>query len=244
MSARTTRIRLFAASTVALAALSLTACQDGTDQGSSAPTATTEVSASPETKPGTDKAIGEQNENTSANTNHTGSTKTNDSAQTNEDATTNDNPKTNTGTTARTGTDTAAAKPGKCSAADVKITAAEVSRPLNHLLLTATNTGSATCYLPAYPVARFDQAQAVPPVVAASQPQAVTTLAPGKSGYAGVLTSAADGSGSNGYTAKTLAVPFDNGSIATVTLPADGVYVDSTLKVTYWLTSMGEALSH
>ncbi|MEU1051326.1 DUF4232 domain-containing protein [Streptomyces sp. NPDC005876] len=237
MSARTTRIRLFAASTVALAALSLTACEDGADLGSaaatSAPTATTEVSASPEAKPdaesdaqsGTDQDTGARKTDGSHASPNAGGAKKDD-------------------TSARTGTGTASDKPGKCSASDVRITATEVSRPVNHLLLTATNTGSSTCYLPAYPMARFGEAQAVPPVVADSQPQAVTTLAPGKSGYAGVLTSAGDGSGTGGYTAKTLTVPFDNGSIATVALPADGVYVDSSLKVTYWLTSMGEALSH
>jgi hypothetical protein len=227
MSARTTRIRLFAASTVALAALALTACENGTDEGSAAPTATTEAVASPDPQQ-----------------------ETADSGEaTGQDATgtDTDTAKTDDAPTARTDKSAAAAtstKPGKCSAAAVKITATEVPRPINHLLLTATNTGSKTCYLPAYPMARFGEAQAVPPVVEASQPQAVTTLEPGKSGYAGVLTSAADGSGGDGYTAKTLTVPFDNGSIATVALPADGVYVDSSLKVTYWLTSMDQALGY
>ncbi|PAK25459.1 hypothetical protein CJD44_16375 [Streptomyces sp. alain-838] len=135
-------------------------------------------------------------------------------------------------------------KPGKCSASDVKITAKKVSRPLNHLLLTATNTGSKTCMLPQYPAARFGEAQSVPPVAEATKPQSLTGVEPGKSGYAGVLLSSGDGSGENGYETNTLTIPFEDGSIATVALPAGGVYVDTALTVTYWQTSMDAALGY
>jgi hypothetical protein len=92
---------------------------------------------------------------------------------------------------------------------------------------------------------RFGEAQSVPPAIEDSKPQAVVTLAPGESGYASVLLSAADGSGSGGYTAKTLEVYFNSQSTspARPSLPAKGVYVDSSISVSYWQSDMGDALS-
>ncbi|GCB45425.1 hypothetical protein SNL152K_2715 [Streptomyces sp. NL15-2K] len=119
-----------------------------------------------------------------------------------------------------------------------------VSRPLNHLLLTITNTGSKNCDLTGYPAVRFDGAQSVPPAFEDSKPQAVVTLAPGESGYASVLLSAADGSGSGGRTAKSLAVFFGGGaSVARPSLPAQGVYVDDSIGVSYWQSTMADALA-
>jgi len=135
-----------------------------------------------------------------------------------------------------------------CTGADTEVTAQTVTRPLNHLLLAVKNTGSQTCNLYGYPALDFQDAQAVPPVDKDTQPQAVTTLRPGQSGYAGVLLSAADGSGSGGYTAKTLKVIFQNraldfvGSGVNVALPAKGVWIDSSLTTTYWLTDPEDAL--
>jgi hypothetical protein len=84
-----------------------------------------------------------------------------------------------------------------------------------------------------------------------SQPQAVTTLAPGQSGYAGVALSGGDnGTGTNGRTAKSLSVYFfdrNNNSIspaATPALPAKGVYIDDSLRVTYWLSAAQDALTY
>ncbi|MDX3752082.1 DUF4232 domain-containing protein [Streptomyces sp. AK08-02] len=120
-----------------------------------------------------------------------------------------------------------------------------VSRPLNHVLLTVTNTGSKLCDLVGYPAVRFGEAQSVPPVIEDSQPQAVVTLAPGESGYAAVVTSAADGSDTDGYTAKGLAVFFnsESTSAARPALPAKGVYIDSSITVTYWQSDMADALT-
>ena len=119
-----------------------------------------------------------------------------------------------------------------------------VSRPLNHVLLTVTNTGSGNCNLIGYPAVRFGEAQSVPPAFEDSKPQAVVTLAPGESGYASVLLSAADGGGSNGYTAKSLAVYFNGGQTAAhPSLPAKGVYVDDSIRVSYWQSTMADALA-
>ncbi|MER7640533.1 DUF4232 domain-containing protein [Streptomyces sp. NPDC126522] len=150
--------------------------------------------------------------------------------------------------TASKGTKTSSAAV-TCTGANTKVTAQTVTRPLNHMLLTVKNTGSKTCYLYGYPALRFQDAQAVPPVVEDSQPQAVTTLGPGQSGYAGVNLSSADGSGTGGYTAKTLSVIFQNrdldfiGSGVKVPLPSKGTYIDSSLRTTYWLSDPQEAIN-
>jgi hypothetical protein len=122
--------------------------------------------------------------------------------------------------------------------------ATQVSRPLNHLLLTVTNTGSEDCGLLGFPAVAFDAAQSVPPVLEDSRPQGVITLAPGESGYASVLLSAADGSGT-GHTAKSLAVHLDsdpNGAMHP-SLPAQGVYIDDSIQVSYWQPTMADALA-
>ena len=240
MSARTTRTRLLAASTIAVAAFALTACgtADGVrDEGASAGT---HSSARPGDRGRTSGAA------TTARAAGTGTGA----------GTANGTGKTSGGTAASTAagaTGSAGSAGGTrtrhpaCGAATTRTTATVVSRPLNHLLLTVTNKGSRTCDLTGYPIVRFGEAQAVPPVAEETHPQAVVTLAPGESGYAGVVLSAADGSGVHGYTARTLEVLFgDRGANggARPALPAKGVYVDETLTVTYWQQDLDTALSY
>ncbi|MFG2847676.1 DUF4232 domain-containing protein [Kitasatospora sp. NPDC048296] len=144
-----------------------------------------------------------------------------------------------------------AAKPTTCEGSTTKTIAAPLNRPVNHMLLTVTNTGSGTCYLYGYPAVQFGEAQSVPPVITDSKPQAVVTLKPGESGYASVNLSSTDGTdGSNGRTATSLAVYFQGpsgdesvGTGAHPSLPAKGVYVDDSLKVTYWQQSLDDAVS-
>ncbi|CAL9547639.1 DUF4232 domain-containing protein [Streptomyces sp. enrichment culture] len=225
MSARTTRTRLFAAATVALAALSLTACEgDGLNTGSPKPASTSSASADESTPPTDDTKDDAKDD--SGTTGSGGSAGKDDASD------------------AEKGSGSDSDRPGKCSASDVRITAANAPRPINHLLLTATNTGARTCALPPYPAARFGEAQAVPPVAESSKPQSLTTLAPGESGYAGVLLSSGDGSAEGGRETSTLTVPFEDGSIATVKLPSGGVHVDDALTVTYWQTSAANALEY
>ncbi|MFE0844996.1 DUF4232 domain-containing protein [Streptomyces rochei] len=248
MSTRTARrTRLFAATTVALAALSLTACEsgDGSDTGAAAPSSSAPAGGSSEQPPAGGKESGNATEaNGSKGTNGSaGASGAKDSSGADSSGSGSSGSSGSAGKSTG-GTDDNSDLPGKCSATDVKITATKVSRPLNHLLLTATNTGSKTCMLPPYPAARFGEAQSVPPVAQATKPQSLTGVEPGKSGYAGVLLSSGDGSGENGYETDTLTIPFEDGSIATVTLPAGGVYVDTALTVTYWQTDMDAALAH
>ncbi|MFD7062772.1 DUF4232 domain-containing protein [Streptomyces sp. NPDC059906] len=233
MSARRiTRTRLFAATTVALAALSLTACEGDELTGSPAPESATSAPADGNSP------------HPAGGTGDTGSTGTTGTAGSNgNDNASGSGSGSDSGSDAGTD-DSDSDVPGECSASDVRITAANAPRPINHLLLTATNTGSTTCALPPYPAARFGEAQSVPPVAESSKPQSLTTLAPGESGYAGVRLSSGDGSGENGYDANTLTIPFEDGSIATVKLPSGGVYVDTALTVTYWQTDASNALEY
>ncbi|GGS89634.1 DUF4232 domain-containing protein [Streptomyces violaceus] len=138
-----------------------------------------------------------------------------------------------------------------CNGTNTTVTAQPVRRPLNHMLITVKNTGSKMCDLTYYPVLRFDEMQWAPRPIEDSKPQAVTTLAPGESGYAGVLLSAADGSGEGGTTGHKLTVGFQGrtpnssgGPSALPALPAKGVYYDSSLSATYWLRDMDDALSY
>ncbi|MFE0791214.1 DUF4232 domain-containing protein [Streptomyces mutabilis] len=256
MSARTARTartarrtRLFAATTVALAALALTACEgDTSDTGASAPAASSSPAGAQSESPTGEKesgngAEGNGSKETNGSAGSTGSGSSGSGSGSGSSGS-GSSDKSDKGSAAGVSDDSDSDKPGKCSASDVKITAKKVSRPLNHLLLTATNTGSKTCMLPQYPAARFGEAQSVPPVAEATKPQSLTGVEPGKSGYAGVLLSSGDGSGENGYETNTLTIPFEDGSIATVALPAGGVYVDTALTVTYWQTSMDAALGY
>ncbi|MFI1181991.1 DUF4232 domain-containing protein [Streptomyces sp. NPDC020799] len=138
---------------------------------------------------------------------------------------------------------------GTCTAANVKVEAKAVQTPVNHLLLVATNTSKSPCHAYNFPFVRFDADQATAGVVEESRPQGVITLAPGKAAYAGVITSAADGSGGGGRDAKKLGVSFQgsdgNGSVgdqASVDLPGGKVHVDDAARVTYWQKGSPEAL--
>ncbi|MFJ2020330.1 DUF4232 domain-containing protein [Streptomyces nodosus] len=235
------------ASTVALAALTLTACQNGTgtqDEGrSTTPAASSSdrsTAAQGTEAPGTGSDSGSSVAHGSNAASHTGT------------GTDTGKGKGSTGGATGSGTarGTSDTAPVLCNGANTRVTAQEVSRPLNHMLITVKNTGSRTCSLPYYPVLRFDEMQWAPGGFEESRPQAVVTLAPGESGYAGVRLSSADGSGENGTTGHRLTVLFqgrtphsDGGPTAIVSLPAKGVYYDSTLTATYWQTNAADALT-
>ncbi|QKW06598.1 DUF4232 domain-containing protein [Streptomyces sp. NA04227] len=254
MSVRNSRTRLLtAAASVALAALSLTACnEDNTgvrDEGASTSSSATAspgsasgsgASGEEGAKPAPDGSKPTANADGTGNGGAAGKT----SGGSGDQATGNGGSRTDD-----SGTD-----PDKfvtCQGSNTKTVAAPVNRPVNHMLLTVTNTGSVPCFLYYYPAVRFGEAQSVPPVIEDSQPQAVVTLAPGESGYASVNLSAADGTGTDGRTEKSLEVHFqgrdqdheEDLSPARPPLPAEGVYIDDSLKVTYWQQEMEDALS-
>ncbi|MEV7090176.1 DUF4232 domain-containing protein [Streptomyces sp. NPDC093085] len=261
-TARTSRTRLVTvAAGVVLAALSLTACdgtdeaagssQDATASATSATAGTNGSSADPADASGTsgssESGSGSSDSASGASGSGSGSAGTASGSGTSGTAGGSGGSKsaTNAGTQ-----DDDPSKRVPCEGSNTKTVAAPVNRPVNHMLLTVTNTGNKICDLYGYPAVRFGEAQSVPPVIEDSKPQAVVTLAPGQSGYAAIALSAADGSGGHGSTEKTLTVYFQGrntvesvGKGATPKLPAAGVYVDDTIKVTYWQSEMDQALT-
>ncbi|MFD5375985.1 DUF4232 domain-containing protein [Streptomyces griseoincarnatus] len=247
---RTSRLQLLAAAGVTVASLALTACQDGTgtrDEGASAsqPVASAPSDAS---SPAPEESASGSGGNGSTANGSTGSG--GDTAGPGESGSGSKGSSAGKGS-ARGGSDDAPATFNPCNGSNTAVSAAPVSRPVNHMLITVKNTGSKNCDLTYYPVLRFDEMQWVPQPVEESKPQAVVTLAPGESAYAGVLLSAADGSGSGGATGKKLTVGFqgrtpnsDGGPAAIPSLPAAGVYYDSSLTVTYWQSSTDDALTY
>ncbi|UQA94359.1 DUF4232 domain-containing protein [Streptomyces halobius] len=145
---------------------------------------------------------------------------------------------------------TATTRRSACDAATMRIVAKRLPRPVNHVLLEATNTTGTACDLYGYPRLRFDDAQASVADLPESKPQAVVTLAPGESGYAAVMTSAADGSGHHGGTRTSLTAGLPGrdgkgsvGGSAHVPLPGGSVYVDDSAWVTYWQPNPSDAAS-
>jgi hypothetical protein len=142
-----------------------------------------------------------------------------------------------------TGTD-AAQEIGVCDVNKAAVTVGSVKRPINHLLLKFTNRAGVDCDVPGFPNLRFDDAQTATPAAGETKPQAVVTLAPGESAYAGITTSSGDDSGAGGAKASKLTVSLEglDGS-TTVNLPGGSVYVDSTSQVTYWQSDASDALT-
>ncbi|MEU9587355.1 DUF4232 domain-containing protein [Streptomyces werraensis] len=247
---RTSRLQLLAAAGVAVASLALTACQDGTgtrDEGASDTQPVASAPSGASSQAPEESASGSGGNGSTAN--GSGSNGSGGDAAGSGDS---GSKGSSAGKgTASGGSDDAPATFNPCNGSNTSVSAAPVSRPVNHMLITVKNTGSKNCDLTYYPVLRFDEMQWVPQPVEESKPQAVVTLAPGESAYAGVLLSAADGSGSGGATGKKLAVGFqgrtpnsDGGPAAIPSLPAAGVYYDSSLTVTYWQYSMDDALTY
>jgi hypothetical protein len=223
-----------------LAALTLTACQEdgGAAADNSAPAPAAPATSAPAEQPtGSPKAPADQGKGSTGtgSGSGSGSTDAKPAAQKPKDTAKDNGPATLA-----------------CDGGNSKVTLTAVTRPVNHMLLTMTNTGSKTCNAYYYPFLQFGEAQAVPQVYEESKPQAVVTLSPGESAYAGVMTSSADGSGTGGYSTKDLTVSFQgregsgsgsSGPSSNVPL-TKAVYVDNTLTVTYWQTEMGDALMY
>ncbi|MEH0513223.1 MULTISPECIES: DUF4232 domain-containing protein [unclassified Streptomyces] len=135
-----------------------------------------------------------------------------------------------------------------CTTANTRLTVTEAARPINHLLLKATNTGTKSCYAYSAPYLRAGaDAQAVMAWADETTPQSVVTLKPGQSAYAGILTYSPDGEG--GSTVKTLGVFLaDRKGDATdqektLNLPNGGVFFNSAATVTYWQDNAADALA-
>ncbi|MFI8909337.1 DUF4232 domain-containing protein [Streptomyces albidoflavus] len=223
---RSRRLRTLAAALVTTAALSLTACQTGTADA----TGVVDSTQPPVPAAEADAPAAEAEQ---------------------EEAAPGKEAEKEAGAPAKEATQVAGrkapAKTTSCTAKGTKVTVTDAPRPINHLLIKATNTSDTTCHLYYAPYLRFDQAQSAVPFIEESKPQAIVTLAPGESGYAAVLTSTPDGSHPYDATSLTLYYAARSGQGSTgapshPALPFDSVRIDSSNAVTYWQTSAADAL--
>ncbi|NGO79468.1 DUF4232 domain-containing protein [Streptomyces sp. YC504] len=142
---------------------------------------------------------------------------------------------------------------GPCTDAETELTVTAAPRPVNYQLITLTNTGKRTCTVLHYPVVSFGpDLDGTAEGREDTRPQAVVTLKPGASAYAGLNTSPADQAddGTKPH-AKTLSVDLikkvgADGSTVQLGEP-DTVKVNDLFiyepKVSYWQQEMDLALS-
>ncbi|MFD8384056.1 DUF4232 domain-containing protein [Streptomyces sp. NPDC059679] len=145
---------------------------------------------------------------------------------------------------AKKGSDNSEQEIGPCDINKLTVGVKSVQRPVNYMVLEVNNHAGVDCNMPGYPILKFgEDAQAATPVYEDSKPQAVVTLAPGETAYAGIRTSSADGSGQNGYKATSLEVYLEGSDDSkSVELPGGSVYIDNSAKVTYWQSDLTNAL--
>ncbi|MFI6062130.1 DUF4232 domain-containing protein [Streptomyces sp. NPDC051286] len=241
---RSNRIRTTAlAATALLAALSLTACSDNNGgengkAGAAAPAGSTADQQSPAAAaPDSGKDAKDTDSTSDAPADNTAAHSKGSTSGTGGQ-------KRNTGNKG-----TGNSSPVTCIGENTKVTVSKVSRPINHLLLTATNTGNRPCYAYHAPALRFDDAQAAFPVLRDSIPQAVVTLAPGQSAYASIGLSG-EPDGQELHKGTRLTVYFtgksnqgSTGAPAELTLPAGTSWGDNGF-VTYWQSDMADALTY
>ncbi len=246
---RNARIRSAAvAATALLAALSLTACnsdETGNKPGAAGSTNTpaTSIPAGEQSSPA---PTGQTEQPASSGQNgqkgETGSSGTSGTSGGSKQ------PAKNTGGGSQAGTDTDTGPvTTTCTGGNTQVKVTEVRRPINHLLLTVTNTGSKACNAYHAPFVGFDNAQSATQILEDSKPQAVVTLSPGESAYAAIGLSAPDGG--KVVTVKRLSVHFapagnsgSTGPGATLALPA-GTSTNDKAFVTYWQSEMSDALA-
>ncbi|MFJ9108680.1 DUF4232 domain-containing protein [Streptomyces sp. NPDC102283] len=233
---RTNRIRTTAlAATALVAALSLTACGGGEDKAMGTKPAGTAETAAPAATNTDDKAQPDAPE--------AGTPETQTVPAGGKHAGGNGN-----GKKPETVPDTeAAASIPACTPKNSKVKVSSVSRPINHLLLTVTNTGSTNCAAYYAPSLRFDGAQAVYPVLDDSKPQAVVTLAPGEEAYAGIALLGEPGENEPVESDNLGVIMVDRNNQSkgesTLKLPA-GTATDGLGFVTYWQSDVQSALMY
>ncbi|WHM37313.1 DUF4232 domain-containing protein [Streptomyces sp. BPTC-684] len=142
------------------------------------------------------------------------------------------------------GSGSGSAKRVTCTGSNVKLTATPVSRPINHVLLTATNTGKTTCNAYDAPAVKFSNAQSPIPVDKDTIPQSVVTLAPGQSAYAMIRTQG-EPDGTDPYMTSQVVVYFRGavgmesvGRSAYASLAKPVGVVDAQAMATYWQSDM------
>jgi hypothetical protein len=146
-------------------------------------------------------------------------------------------------------TDPGPGGPHDCSTDMLKLVIEPLREPIDHVMISATNTSQLPCHLNKYPLLRTYLSQATPIKAAeATKPAGAILLAPGATAYAGLTTSAADGSGTNGKNVAALLLQLQPsgpgggvGRPASVPMPQGAQYVDSAAVVTYWESDVQSA---
>ena len=146
-------------------------------------------------------------------------------------------------------TDPGPGGPRDCSTDMLKLTIQPLREPVNHVMISATNTSHVPCHLNKYPILRTFASQQTPIAAAeTTKPASVILLAPGATAYAGLMTNSADGSGTNGRNVANLQLQLQPGGgsggvgrPASVAMPAGAQYVDSSAVVTYWESDLQSA---
>ncbi|MFI6935917.1 DUF4232 domain-containing protein [Streptomyces sp. NPDC050287] len=128
-----------------------------------------------------------------------------------------------------------------------------MKKPINHVLITATNTGSKPCHIYRYPALRLSEnSQAEAARLGQSQPQAVVTLDRGATAYAGLITASVDRNSQTKVTTSSIGVSLhgpDAGDSSTengvdVPVPGGSLYVEEdNAQVTFWQDNVSDALA-
>ncbi|WP_189327521.1 DUF4232 domain-containing protein [Streptomyces flaveus] len=153
--------------------------------------------------------------------------------------------------TSSAGTGSGSAKPLDCTTGSLKFAVKEVKSPINHVLITATNTGSKACSIYSYPALRLsDVQQSVTARIGQSKPQAVVTLDRGATAYAGLITASVDRNSQTKVTTSSIGLSLfgpDEGpteSGADLPVPGGSLYVElDNALVTYWQDNANDALA-
>ncbi|MFK8912381.1 DUF4232 domain-containing protein [Streptomyces sp. YS-3] len=245
-----TNLRITAAATTALiAALSLSAC--GSDP---APKAADKASKPAASAPASTPApsTGGDTAGTTGSTDGTGGTGSAGGSGSGTGGQGTAKPAKSTGkhsggqsTSGSAGSGSGSSKRVTCTGSNIKLTATPVSRPINHVLLTATNIGKTTCDAYDAPAVKFSNAQSPIPVDKDTIPQAVVSLAPGHSAYAMVRTQG-EPDGTDPYMTSQVVVYFRGavgmesvGRSAYASLPKPVGVVDAQAMATYWQSDLG-----
>ncbi|MFI1106101.1 DUF4232 domain-containing protein [Streptomyces melanogenes] len=245
-----TNLRITAAATTALiAALSLSAC--GSDSGSKeSDKAGSKPSASAPATSGTDggrqgATTGGDSAGTTGGTGGTSGGTGGSGAATGGHTTAKPAKSNGKQSGGQSGSGSGSSKRVTCTGSNVKLTATPVSRPINHVLLTATNIGKTTCNAYDAPAVKFSNAQSPIPVDKDTIPQSVVTLAPGQSAYAMIRTQG-EPDGTDPYMTSQVVVYFRGavgmesvGRSAYASLAKPVGVVDAQAMATYWQSDMG-----
>ncbi|MCX4993638.1 DUF4232 domain-containing protein [Streptomyces sp. NBC_00568] len=142
-----------------------------------------------------------------------------------------------------------------CLVKDLKLQSQTMSRPINHIMLVATNQSSRACTISSYPFLFISDDQNAPPrIVEESKPKSAFVVKPNEHAFASInlqdATGESDGPQAKGITKFQVGpVPRkdDNTSQSMVTVATPGgkpVDVDlDVVSVSYWLADPNDAAS-